>query len=158
MLNSALHWTNLTIPDLLAPPTDPANWQLYTAGGAQAALCRDGTALRLDITAIDGFSDHLKWFQRGIDLKEGHTYTLRFRARADTLRDMRVEACLDQPDYHNVGLKRIAPLLPQWQVFSETFVATQVLANDTDVPRFIVGDHPGKIWLTDVSLVEVKSK
>ncbi len=81
---------------------------------------------------------------------------LRFRAKADTLRDMKVEACLDQPDYHNVGLEWIAPLLPEWQEFSKTFVATHVLANDTDVPHFVVGHKAGTIWFSDVSVVEAK--
>lgn len=152
----AYQWRSLTTPDLLAPPNDPASWQLYAGGGAQSLLRRDGTTLRLDIGPTDGVSAHVKFFQRGINLQEGHAYTLRFRARADALRDMGVEACLDQPDYHNVGLKRVAPLLPEWQGFSETFVATHVLANDTDVPRFMVGDKAGTIWLADVSVTEAK--
>ena len=153
-VNLAYHWTLLTDPSLLAPPGDPASWQLYAGGEARAVLHGEGGVMRLDIGSVDGVSAHLKCFQRGINLQEGRTYTLRFRAKADKLRDMQVEACLDQPDYHNVGLGRIAPLLPEWQKFSETFTATHVLANDTDVPRFVVGDRAGTIWFSDVSVVE----
>lgn len=153
-VNTAYHWEMLTHPNLLAPPEDLYNWQVYTAGVARAALRRESGGLRLDVSTSDGTARHVQFFQRGIDLREGRSYTLRFRARADTLRDMWVEAHLDQPDYHNVGLGRIVPLVPEWQAFTDTFRATRVLASDTGVPCFVVGSKAGTVWLADISLSE----
>lgn len=153
-VNITYHWGTLTHPNLLAPPDDLNNWQMYVGGAARATLRREGGELRLDVSAVDGTARHVQLFQRGVDLREGHAYTLRFRARANTLRDVWVEAHLDQPDYHNIGLERIAPLVPQWQAFTDTFQATRVLASDTSVPCFVVGSKAGTVWLTDLSLTE----
>jgi hypothetical protein len=153
-VNTACRWGTLTHRNLLAPPEEPDSWQVYTAGVARASLRREGTALRLDIGMADGVTRHVQCFQRGIDLREGHSYTLQFRARADAPRDVWVEAHLDQPDYHNVGLGRVAPLVPEWQAFTETFRATRVLASDTGVPCFVVGGKAGTVWLADISLNE----
>lgn len=153
-VGTTYHWGTLTHPNLLAPPDDLNNWQVYTGGTAQATYRREGRELRLDVSAVDGTARHVQCFQRGINVREGHTYTLRFRARADEPREMWVEAHLDQPDYHNVGLRGVVPLVPQWQVFVDTFRATRVLTNDTSVPCFVVGSKAGTVWLADISLSE----
>jgi hypothetical protein len=153
-MNAVYCWRSPDRLSVLAPPNDPGNWQVYTEGGSRASLHRQGGALRLDISVADGVDQHVQCFQRGVDLQDSHSYTLRFRARANTLRDAQVEAHLDQPDYHNVGLKQIVPLLPVWQTFTYTFRATRPLANDTSVPAFALGNKPGTVWLADVSLNE----
>ena len=154
--NTAYHWGSLTHPNLLAAPEDADSWQVHGVGTAHATLRREGGTLRLDIASVDGVAQHLQCFQRGVNLQEGHDYTLKFRSRSDVLRDVQVAALLDQPDYHNVGLKKITPLLPVWQTFTYTFRVTHPLTNDTSVPCFMLGNKSGTVWLADVSVTEVR--
>ena len=66
------------------PPTETLRataLELFDA--AQATLTLEDNVHRVDVTAVDGTGWHVRLSQVFDDLKEGATYTVRFRARAD---------------------------------------------------------------------------
>ena len=50
----------------------------------------EGNVQRVDVTAVDGTDWHAQLCQVFDDLQEGETYTIRFRAKADAPRRMKL--------------------------------------------------------------------
>lgn len=156
IVNLGLHLPGILDTNLLAPSGNSNNWLLQVYGKTQGGIEGNHGILKLTINAVDGTDWHIRCCQRGIDLKEGYFYSLKFRACSSTQREMPVQAYFDQPDYHNVGLNKTVQLDTKWHTFVQTFQAKNVLANDSCVPCFVIGGQTGVVWLSDVSLHEIK--
>lgn len=139
-------------PNLVTSAADPTSWVVEQHNpGSAASLSAAGDALLADVTAVDGTAWHVQIDQVGLDLHDGETYTLSFRAKADSPRTMDVYAGLDQADWHHVGLDTSANLTTDWQTFKFTFDAAQTAPNHNRV-TFVLGDKAGQVWLSDVQL------
>lgn len=155
-VNLGLHLPEFLNISLLAPAEDPSNWLLQVYGKTRGQIEEDRGVLKLTVNSVDSTDWHVRCCQRGIDLKEGQFYSLRFRARSNMQREMPVQAYLDQPDYHNVGLNKTVLLDSKWHTFVQVFQAKKILANDSCAPSFVLGRQTGIVWLSDISLHQVK--
>ncbi len=108
-------------------------------------------SIDVHVTKTDGTDWHVQVHQTGLDLHEGETYTVTFRAKADTNRVMPLAAGLDQADWHNVGLKANAALTPEWKTFHYVFTAHDTVPNHGRL-AFIVGDSVGMVSLSDLQI------
>ncbi len=94
---------------------------------------------------------HVQTTLAGLNLKEGATYTLRFRARADKERSVPVNVTLDRSDWRFLGLSAPAKLGPEWRNFSFPFAATGTEEGHSRVV-FVVGAAPGRVEVERLSL------
>lgn len=143
----------LNSPDNLLQPVTQATWSVRTLEGAAGSATSEGELLRIDVTAPGA---HL-WdlFLQGLcPLQEGQTYRLRFLARAQVARALRVTGVVDQGDFHSIGLDQTKPLEPVWNMEAMTFTATKILTGH-NVLQFQMGDQVGSVWIADVSLTPV---
>jgi hypothetical protein len=100
------------------PPTDTFRlFSLALDGNAKATLAAEGNAARVDVTAVDGTAWHAQLAQRFDDLQEGATYTVRFRAKADIPRRMKLWGEIAEPDWHCIDLDEEVSLTEAWQTY-----------------------------------------
>jgi hypothetical protein len=129
------------------------NLQVTLTPGTEPNTVTSGAAppMRVTIDAVDGTSWHVQTHLAGLDLKEGNSYTVRFRAKADRPRKLHVNAGLDQADWHHIGLDADAELTPEWKNFAFTFTAAQIVPQHSRI-AFILGDKTGTVDISDFSL------
>ncbi|MDR3708173.1 MAG: cellulase family glycosylhydrolase [Capsulimonadaceae bacterium] len=87
-----------------------------------------------------------------LDLTEGESYILSFRAKADRAeRPLGVFVTIDQPDWHGAGLDRHLLLNGEWQSFRLVFAASHVVPKRERI-LFTTGSAAGPVWVSDVKL------
>jgi hypothetical protein len=141
--------------NLLRPAAEPESWVLEQQyGTGRATMSRDGDAIRVAVTRADGKYWHVQFYQVVKTLEEGKTYTLSFRAKANTVCDLPLVAAKNQDDYHPVGLIEHALLTRDWKPFTYNFTVRGSVPGNSRVPVFMVGQKPATVWVSDVVLRE----
>ena len=149
-----------TGPGLL---TQTMNWSTEHQGTSQAVA---GTVMETgqdrrrglraqnieaDVTGVDGTDWHVQAHQTGLNLTDGTTYTVSFRAKADKPRPMPLGASLDQADWHNIGLTANAALTADWKTFRYVFTAHDTAPNHNRI-AFTLGGQTGTVWISDLQI------
>ena len=146
----------------ITPPGKPllsaANaWSFEHQGEAQAEFTPGAPgdtglkSIHAVVTKADGTDWHVQAHQTGLNLTEGATYTVSFRAKADQARSMAVNAGLDQADWHNIGLNASAGLTTEWKRYKFTFRAERTVPNHARI-AFVLGGMPGGVDLADLQV------
>jgi len=144
-------------PYLLSPSSE---WSLEHQGTSQAEMLppsggitssTSSVSVCTTITQTDGTDWHVQVHQTGLDLHNDATYTVTFRAKADTNRALPVAASLDQDDWHNVGLNTSAALTTDWKPFSYVFTAHDVVPSHCRL-AFTLGGQTGTVWIDDLQI------
>jgi len=139
--------------NLLKPTAKVGNWQFEQLEDAAGTIATEGDALAVTVTKVDGTEWHLQAFQPGLDLKEGRTYVVTFKARAAAQRPAQIYAGVNEDDYHPIGLDEVIDLTPAWRDLTFTFTADSVAAKNNRL-GFSLGQEKGTVWLKDVTLAE----
>jgi len=141
-----------------------ANFSLATVGAAQGALSFE----RAGGPTVDGFArpgllvgmrreGSVSWaFQvnrDGLDLSEGHAYTLSFWARADRSRAISVNLWQDRAPHRFGGFTGFASLGPGWKKFSFTFRASDPDPSHSRL-SWNLGPGVGQVGLGEIELRE----
>ena len=153
-------WTAGLTPT--GPPLMPPvpKWSSEHQGASQAEMTLVGTLparsgyfpdVRADVTQTDGTDWHVQTHQVGLDLTDGTTYTVTFRAKADKARTMPLGASLDQADWHNVGLTANTALTTDWKPFHYVFTAHDTVPNHARL-AFTLGGQTGTVWISDLQI------
>jgi WD40 repeat protein len=137
------------------PPVETINARVFSLemfGTAQATLVAEGASHRVTVTAVDGTDWHARLSQGRGDLQENTTYTIRFRAKGDAPRSISVVGQIDEPDWHEIGLKQEVRLSQEWQKYECKFQTTSL--STTNVIHFWLGSTTGTVWITDFTLTK----
>lgn len=137
-----------TGPGLLTPASE---WSIEHQGTSQAAFSPEGSGIKTTISQVDGTDWHVQVHQTGIDLKDGETYTVTFRAKADVARIVAVAAGLDQADWHTVGLAENAALTTDWKPFTYVFTSHDTVPNHNRL-AFTLGNQTGTVWIDTLQI------
>jgi WD40 repeat protein/serine/threonine protein kinase len=155
-------WQAPPLPEAIREPADApsvpppvktirlSSLELFDA--AQGTLTVEGKVHKVDVTAVDGTIWHAQLCQMFDDLQEGATYTVRFRAKADTPRRMKLWGEIAQPDWHCIGLDEEASLTEDWQTYQYQFQAKN-LTGWTKI-NFRLGNQTGTVWIADFTLTK----
>lgn len=149
-----------TNKNLLTATTDIDSWACKNHGNAFSYIREEKGTLVAHIDALDKADEDVQLYQEDVDLKPGHTYVLRFCARAETYATATLSASNDQGDYeddglYDVGLHRTITLKPRWCAYCYLFEASEAANRHNRVPFFYLGHQRGRVWLADVTLAEV---
>ncbi len=112
---------------------------------------RAAAPIQVDIRKTDGTDWHVQVHETGLDLREGATYTVSFRAKADSPRDVTINGGLDEADWHNIGLNASAHVGTEWEPFHYTFTAKNVVANHGRI-AFVLGSKTGKVRIASLQI------
>lgn len=140
------------------PASLPRQWRLniHTA--------RDRAELRFDPAALTTFRVEIGHSEPGdawaIQLNQGpivvhasRPYELKFRARADSAREITVAVSEWHPPWQGLGFTRRIAVTPEWMPWVEQFT---LLRDDTNARlHFDVGNHPASVELSDVVLTDL---
>ena len=137
--------------NLLKPTAEAANWRLEQHEQAKGTIAVADGALAFDVTASDDTEWHVQAFQTAIDLKDNQAYTVTFSAKADAERSIKVQAGIDEEDWHTVGLDEEVALGKAWKAYEYTFTATDTRAMKNRF-GFVLGSAKGKVWVKDAVL------
>ena len=85
-------------------------------------------------------------------IHEGATYSVRFRARADAPRSIRLAASDYDPTSHGIGLDEPVSLTPSWQPYHYEFQAKDLAFQNTI--QFILGERTGTVWIADFTVTQ----
>ncbi|MDQ2686847.1 MAG: carbohydrate binding domain-containing protein [Armatimonadota bacterium] len=144
--------------NLLPPITGAEGWALTVTPPAKATLKRQARAVVVTVTAAGDQPQQAQLAYSTVELTDGQAYTLRFRAKADAPREMRVVGGITKPDFHDVGLSQTVSLTADWKDYALTFTAHNTVAGQISVPQFRVGKQKGRVWLADVTLIPNAAK
>lgn len=144
--------------NLLPPITGVEGWALTVTPPAKATLAKRARAVVVTVTAAGDQPQQAQLAYPIVELTEGQSYTLRFRAKADAPREMLVVGGLNRPDYHDIGLSQSVSLTADWKDYALTFTARNVVAGQVSAPQFRVGKQKGRVWLADVTLIPNAAK
>jgi WD40 repeat protein len=107
---------------------------------------------RVDVSANDGTDGHVQLLQVFDDLQEGATYTVRFRARADAPRSIRLAASGSYPASHGIGLHESVCLTPSEQEYQFEFQAKDL--DFLNTIQLVLGERTGTVWIADFTLTK----
>lgn len=141
--------------NLLKPTADVKNWRLEQHEEAKAAIAAADGAIVFDVTKDDGTDWHVQAFQTPVDLKDNTEYVVTFTAKSDGERVIRVQAGIDQEDWHLVGLDEEVTLGKDWKPYEAKFTATDTVAMKNRV-GFVLGMAKGKVFVKDLVVKPAK--
>ena len=137
--------------NILKPANDAKNWRFEQHEDGKGKIGVEGDAILFEVTNVDGTEWHVQAFQTPLDLKDGKEYTLTFKAKAEEMREVEVQAGIDEEDWHMIGLQEKAELTKEWKDYKYTFTANDVKANKNRI-GFVLGGAKGKVWVKDLVL------
>ena len=139
--------------NLLKNAEKPESWRTETHDAAKAKTTVDDESLKVDITAADGTDWHIQLVYTALNLKDGKEYVLKFKGRAESDRQVPVNAMIDQDDWHQIGLSETADFTKEWKTFEYEFKADQTVASKNRISLILGGDK-GAVWIRNVTLTE----
>lgn len=134
-------------------PAKASSWRFEQFEQGQGKMKQDeGGAILLDVTHAGAQNWNVQAFLTQLDLKEGEEYTFTYKIKGDPARTIAAIACIDQDDWHAVGLQEDIELTPEWKEHTTTFKAENVAPDSKNRIGFMVGSDTGKVWIKDVTL------
>ena len=143
------------VKNILKPTADVMNWRLEQHEEAKAAISVVDGAVLFDVTKDDGTDWHVQAFQTPVDLKDSTEYVVTFKAKSDGERAIRVQAGIDQEDWHLVGLDEEVTLGKEWKDYEAKFTAADTVAMKNRV-GFVLGMAKGKVYVKDLVVKPAK--
>ena len=133
-------------------PAKAASWRFEQFEQGQGKMTEDHGEILLDVTHAGAQNWNVQAFLTQLDLKDGQEYTFTYKIKGDPTRTIAAIACIDQDDWHAVGLQEEIELTKDWKEHTTTFKAENVAADAKNRIGFMVGSDTGKVWIKDVSL------
>ncbi|HEY3333015.1 MAG TPA: carbohydrate binding domain-containing protein [Capsulimonadaceae bacterium] len=140
-----------SLTELLLPTNDLKSWTFAPSFPDQFKSTVEGTAIRLDVGKVEGDAWRTNFSQGSLPLKEGQSYVLTFKAKADQNRNVYAIVQNSGGDWHNVGLAQEVALSTSWQTFTYPFTASNLTPDGTAL-FFHLGQQTGTTWFSDVSV------
>lgn len=158
LLMLALAWCSTTLladepKNLLKPITTPESWRLEQHETATGEMEAGDEEVHFKVTAVDGTNWHVQVFQTDLDLEEGATYTLSYKAKSPDNRGYTIVAMIDEEDYHEIGLHEDLYAANMFREESFTFEATDIVAKKNRI-GFVIGDEKGVLIIRDMTLTK----
>lgn len=150
---STLFFPLVDAKNLLKPANKTESWRLEQVEGGKAELKIDEDSAVFKVTGVDSTDWHVQAVQTGLDLKDGKTYVLKFKAKSPESIKIAVNSMIDQEDWHQIGLHEEFYLSKEFKEQIFEFQANGVVANKNRI-SFVLGYEKGTVYVKDVSLTE----
>ena len=136
----------------LTPLPDDNVWDLQKVAPADASIKNENGSHIVMIGKSDGEPWHVQLNHLGGGVQDGQVYTVHFRAKADSPRDMMLSGQVGDSDYHNILDQQYILINTDWRDY--TFPVTPHNANGHSVlfPQFLLGKQPGTVWIDQVTV------
>src|SRR5947209_15675643 len=121
---------------------DPAKreaWRLEQFEQGKGMMKEDDGAILFEVTDAGAQNWHVQAFLTQLDLKEGQEYTFTCKLKGDPARTITAISCIDEDDWHPVGLQEDIELAKDWKEHSYTFKAENVAKDAKNRIGFMMG-------------------
>lgn len=108
--------------------------------------------IKATVRSNPGPNWHVQMHLGGLDLKNGQTYVVEFRARSDRPMTFGVDARLSKPDWRFLGLGSSVSTGPEWRTYSLTFRCQNSEPNSARI-SWVLGDVRGTLWVENVRVL-----
>ncbi|MEX0330582.1 MAG: carbohydrate binding domain-containing protein [Puniceicoccaceae bacterium] len=126
-------------------------WNLYAGNGASANLANIDGEAQVTITVPSDTHHHIQLRQTGINLENGKSYKVTFKARAEAARGIRAELMLNVSPFSNYA-REILTITESMTEYSFTFRMNS--PSDANARfRFTLGGDSTTAYFDDVSVV-----
>jgi hypothetical protein len=149
LLGSMLYVSDAT--NLLKPTNKEDTWRLEVAGDSKSELQIEEDAAVFRTTAVDSTNWHVQAVQTDLDLKDGKTYVIKFKAKSPEQVSIGLNAMIDQDDWHQIGLSEEVYLGKEYKDYSYEFTANDTVSKKNRI-SFVLGDNKATVFLKDVTL------
>ncbi len=139
--------------NLLKPTAKKESWRLELQETTKGEMESTADEIHFNASEIDGTNWHVQVFQTDLDLEEGKSYTVTFKAHSPDNRGYSLVAMIDQDDWHEIGLHEDLTATKEVREEKFTFVATGVAANKNRI-GFVLGDEEGTLIVKDMVLTK----
>lgn len=139
--------------NLLKPTNLLESWNFEQRDGGKGTVEATETGIKFTVTEVDDTNWHVQAFQWNLDLKEGKSYTLKFKAMSPESRGYSAVGTINEEDWHEIGLHEDLYTSKQLSEESITFTATDVVEKKNRI-GFILGDEKGTLVIQDMTLTE----
>ena len=138
--------------NLLKPTNKEDSWRLEKAGDAKSEMKIEDDAVVFRTTVVDSTDWHVQAVQTNLDLKNGKTYTIKFKAKSPDEVAITVNAMIDQVDWHQIGLNEEVQLRKEFKDFSFEFTASDTVEKKNRI-SFVLGNSKGTVSIKDLTLI-----
>jgi hypothetical protein len=132
----------------------PAGWAVEQHAGcrmtAEHVTYQGMSCLKLIPEKSDDINWHLQFNTSGLTIEKGRYYTVRFKAAAESPREVACSVGQAHEPWRSLGLWRPARLTPEWQTFEFGFTATESDARTR--LSFALGGAAAASFLADAEL------
>jgi len=138
--------------NLLKPANIKDSWRFETAGESKGEMVIVEDAVEFRTTATDDTDWHVQAVQTGLELKNGTTYTIKFKARSPEEVTMAVNAMIDEEDWHQIGLREEFQMKKEFKDYSVEFTASETVDKKNRI-SFVLGYNKGSVFVKDLTMV-----
>ncbi len=139
--------------NLLKPVADVKSWKFAQVAPATGSIKATEREIHFVTTEVDGTDWHVQGFQVDLNLEEGRTYRVKFKARSTGLRGYSLRAMIDTVDYHEIGLREELFASKHYREENITFTAIGVVEGKNRI-GFVLGDEKGTLIIKDMTLTK----
>ncbi|CUU00576.1 Beta-galactosidase [Armatimonadetes bacterium GBS] len=128
-----------------------AEWVLEQHGSARAEAVYQEGAVQIRITQASDQDWHVQFHQPNLQVERGALYTIRFEARADAERPLRVSIGMAHAPWQTLGVEETVSLTPEWRTYEVVGFVSQ---DDTNARLLFsgLGKQTGTVWLRGIRL------
>ena len=137
--------------NLLKPTNKTESWRLEQVDSGKAEMKVDEDSVLFQVSAVDSTDWHVQAVQTNLDLKDGSSYKVKFKARSPEKVTISVNAMIDQDDWHEIGLHEEVNLEKEYKEYSFEFQANGTVSKKNRI-SFVMGNAKGLVQLKDVVL------
>jgi hypothetical protein len=141
--------------NLLKPANKAESWRFEQHEQGKGKMEPAADAMVFTVTEADGTDWHVQAFQTPLDLKDGTEYVATFKAKASEPRAIKVEAGIDEEDWHMIGLEEQVDLGKDWKDYEFKFTASETRPNKNRF-GFVLGGEKGVVHVKDLVLKPAK--
>jgi lysophospholipase L1-like esterase len=146
--------SKLGLGGLLKPTNSLDSWNFEEHVDGKGTIKVDGENIVFETTKLGSENWHVQAYQLELDLKEGATYELSFKASSPQSRRMSVTAGIGEEDWHSIGLFEEIFLDKKHREYKFTFTASDVKPKNNRL-GFVLGDEVGSVMVSEMSLRKV---
>jgi hypothetical protein len=135
---------------LLTLLPDDNVWDLQKVAPADASVQNKNGSHVITIRNSDGEPWHVQLNHLGGGVQDGQVYTVHFRAKADSPRDMMLSGQVGDGDYHNILDQQYIQINTDWRDYAFRVTPHSSTGHSVLFPQFLLGKQVGTVWIDQV--------
>jgi hypothetical protein len=128
------------------------SWRLeqHEEGKGQMEVQDGGILFTVEVPGTENW--HVQAVQTDLDLEDGETYTVKFKASSPNNHLVSISAGVDQDDFHAIGLNEEFYAEAELKDYEYTFTASETVEGKNRL-SFVLSTGKGSVLVKDLTLV-----